>query len=242
MKTAILSDIHSNLEALDKALTVCRERKVNRIVCLGDVIGYGADPGPCLKAVVENCEFVVAGNHERALFDDALLARFSPHAAKAIAWTRERLNQEELDQTAGWPLERIEERVTWVHGTPQEPEEFHYLLSLATGLEGLRAFKTPLCFVGHTHLPQVLVESRRALYHFKEGKLRLEPEERYLINVGSVGQPRDRDPRLSVMILNEDKWELEHVRVPYDAERAAEKIRASEGLPSFLGDRLLEGV
>ncbi len=238
MRYAILSDIHSNWEALGTALDYLGSQRIDEYWVLGDTIGYGANPNECLGWAFEKAQVHLAGNHERAIVDQKILEWFNGDARTAIEWTAGVLEPELKEKISSLPYLHLTPTSTLAHGSPDEPEEFRYLFSFKDAEPSFRAFKTPVCFVGHTHLPSQFTESSRSAVYLPPGLCRLDRGERYLLNPGSVGQPRDRDPRLGFGIFDEGDWTFETVRLEYDNRTAAEKIRKA-GLPIFLAVRLL---
>ena len=233
MRIAIISDIHSNLEALTKALETIKQRSVDTIVCLGDIVGYGANPNECVELVREHCEIVVLGNHEDALLHPEALLHFSEHARSAIVWTHQCLSQQNQDYIAHLPLTASFEGLLLVHATPCHPESWNYLFSDDDAADTFGCFTESVCCIGHTHFPGIFSESGRVC-----GVSR---NERFLINVGSVGQPRDRNPQLSFGLFDTEPWAYENMRVAYDIETASRKILETD-LPSRLAHRLLMGM
>lgn len=241
MRYAFISDIHANLEALQTALDDIQSRSVDEVYCLGDIINYGANPNECLKRVRESARQVIQGNHEAALVSDAVADSFNPFAKTAIYWTRERLA--ETDRRALSKLPFVFEKNDWVitHSTLESPEDFDYLFDPADALRSFKHMHASVCFYGHTHVPILFSEKSYYPSRPSVGRLLLSREDRYIINVGSVGQPRDRDPRLAYLIFDDDRYEIEWVRLAYDWNLTARKIREA-GLPYFLADRLGAGV
>jgi len=238
MRYAILADIHSNLEALQTALDYLTDQKIDKYWILGDLVGYGANPQEVCDQVFNLTEVIILGNHDQAVFDFQLLDWFNQDARKALEWTRTQLNQETIKKLSELPYMRIEDKVTLTHSHPDHPEKYAYIFEWKDAETAFKVFKTPLCFIGHTHVPQLFSEKAQISRYLEEGTCLLQSNERYLINCGSVGQPRDYDKRLSFGILDDQDETLDIVRLDYDKEKAADKIRA-EGLPSFLADRLL---
>lgn len=233
MRLAIISDIHANLEALTKTLELVDKRKVDQIVCLGDIVGYGADPVDCLKLVRERCHIVIIGNHDLAAVDVHKAEDFNATARIAALWTNSVLSEDEKQYLKNLPYTATLDDLLLVHGSPYEPEEFHYILSTRDAIDTLAFFTQKICFIGHSHVPGIFTEHGRAASVDTDG--------RYLVNVGSVGQPRDGNPRLSFGLLDTESYKYENVRAAYDAERAARKIIAA-GLPPLLGERLMVGM
>lgn len=238
MRHAVFADIHGNLEALEAALKHARRLGLSRFIVLGDSIGYGADPNECLKWALEHAGLHVLGNHEAAVIDRRILEKFTSSAREAIEWTAERLRSELVDRLRGLPDLQIDGNMTLAHGTIHSPEEFHYLFDESDACKSFLALRTPWGLVGHSHVPCFFSEKEGTGGHLKPGVLKLRKQGRYLLNPGSIGQPRDRDPRLSFGILDGDELTFEIVRLPYDNKTASEKILAA-GLPASLAYRLL---
>lgn len=240
MRYAILSDIHANLEALQAVLSDAALR-ADAVVCLGDVVGYGADPVACVEIVAERCQAIVAGNHEHGVAGLISPAWFNPYARAAVEWTRTRLDDEHRDWLGALPLVRDLEDATLAHASPAHPDEWDYLVTADEGYAAFASFATRLCFVGHSHLPAVWLEGSWGHAHEPGlGEVVIEPGCRYLVNVGSVGQPRDRDPRAAYVVWDVEARRLTLRRVGYDVATARTKIVAA-GLPKFLADRLADG-
>ncbi|MBI4431593.1 MAG: metallophosphoesterase family protein [Candidatus Omnitrophica bacterium] len=237
MRTALISDIHANLEALETALANIRTRGIDTIFCLGDIINYGANPNECLSLTRRVSKAIIRGNHESALVSDKVAATFNPYARRAILWTRDQLDAEDRRILSSLPLIHIEKEWMMVHGTLEAPEEFEYLYDPADALRNFPYMSAPVCFYGHTHVPMLFSQKGRRALHLTAGKYPLEREDRYLINVGSIGQPRDHDPRLAYLVYDADEFSVELVRLNYDFKTTAAKIREA-GLPIFLADRL----
>lgn len=240
MRVAVLSDIHANLEALRAVLADCAGR-ADVLLCLGDVVGYGADPEACLELVAARCHAVVAGNHDYAVTGRLDLDWFNPYARAAAEWTAARLSDDARAWLAALPVAREFAGATLVHASPAGPEEWEYLLSAEDGYAVFGAFTTRLCFVGHSHVPAVWgTGSWGRRWWPRADEVSVHPGGRYLVNVGAVGQPRDRDPRAAYVLWDEDERRVTVRRVPYDVATAQRKIREA-GLPEFLADRLARG-
>ncbi len=238
MRYAIFADIHGNLEALQTAIEYTQKHRLNQILCLGDSVGYGANPNECLEWTLQHAELHVIGNHEAAVIHEKIREKFTVSAREAIEWTSERLRPELIAKIHDLSYLQIDGSITLAHGTPHSPEEFHYLFDESDACKSFLALRTALGLVGHSHVPSFFSEKEKTGGRLKEGVLKLKKSERYLLNPGSIGQPRDRDPRLSFGILDESELTFEIVRLSYDNKKASEKILA-EGLPASLAYRLL---
>ena len=232
MRLAIISDIHANLEALNRALEIISKHSIDEIICLGDIIGYGANPNECLELVRTKTEFILLGNHDQAAIDIARAEDFNPYARASAEWTSQQLTDEnkEFIQKLPYTLER--HGVFFVHASPYMPHEWNYIITMADARDNFDHFSTPICFVGHSHTPEIFCED----IWTKE----IVRDKKFIVNVGSVGQPRDSDPRLSFGIFDTEKWTYENVRSEYDVMAASQKIKKA-GLPKMLADRLLIG-
>jgi len=238
MRHAILSDIHSNWEALETASEYLKKQKIDETSVLGDTVGYGADPNECFDWMMRHARVAVLGNHEKAMVDPAILEWFSEEARAAAIWTAGVLKREYQEKIHGLRYLHLNSFSTMAHGSIYEPDKFHYLFSFGDARKSFYTMETPLGFVGHTHVPTLFSESSESVRYLNPGVYELERNERYLLNPGSVGQPRDRDPRLSLGIFDDKQWTFELVRLEYDNRKAADKIRKA-GLPAHLADRLL---
>lgn len=233
MRVAIISDIHGNLEALEKAFEIIDRSNIDDIVCLGDLVGYGANPNECIDYVDRRTKKVLLGNHDQAAFDLKQADFFNTYARRSAQWTHDVLTQNHSQYLQSLPYTLTDTGLTFVHSSPFEPEEWHYIFSNRDASGNFNHFNTPVCFVGHSHVPGVYCEDQ-ITREIKKGL-------RYLINVGSIGQPRDGDLRLSFGIFDTEAWSYENVRSEYNVESAAEKILKA-GLPRFLAERLFGGV
>ncbi len=233
MRIAIISDIHSNLEALTKALETIDRLSVDTIICLGDIVGYGANPNECVELIRHRCEIVIKGNHDEAILRPSITEHFTDNARTAIMWTCKQLTEENFSYLRTLLLSSKKDSFFFVHASPCNPAEWKYILDNHMAVDAFRCFSESLCFIGHTHTPGVFSINGRA-----SGITR---GERYLINVGSIGQPRDHNSQLSFGLLDTEMWTYENIRSPYNIEAAMQKILKSD-LPSKLGYRLLMGV
>ena len=233
MRLAVLSDVHANAVALEAALAEADRRGADAVVCLGDVVGYGPDPGLCVDLVRERAAVTVRGNHEAAFADDGELGALPPDGQVAVRLHRELLDADQAAWLAGLPLVAEFEGVTLVHAAPLAPASWTRLDGFGAVRDQFAAFDTDVCFVGHSHAPAVASDH--------VGAFKVRPGRRFLVNVGSVGQPRDRDPRLAFGLFDTDAVAYELVRVHYDVARTVARVH-ERGLPDALGRRLLRGV
>ncbi len=244
---AIISDIHGNLEALEAVFADIEQQDVSEVYCLGDVIGYGPNPRECIDLVMDRCALTILGNHDQAaLFDPE---GFNAGAERAIFWTRSVLesgdsksNERRWEFLGELPRVRREDDFLFVHGSARNPlNEYVFPEDIYNQRKMERIFSLveKYCFQGHTHIPGVFTEQLNFLspeeieFHYELG------EEKVLLNVGSVGQPRDGDPRACYVLLNDKQ--VQYRRVQYDFEKTIEKIYPIPELDKFLGDRLREG-
>lgn len=240
MRYLLVSDIHANLEALEATLAVAEDLDPCQIMCLGDVVGYGADPANCLDTIGNHANLILAGNHDLAVAGVVPYDSFNDIAKKSIEWTRNALTPEDCELLGNLPLQYIDGDYCFAHASPMEPMEFHYIRTLDDVATVFNHIGQRFCFVGHTHLPVLvrLDEKTGKMEVVRENKIQLDDKCRYFVNVGSIGQPRDNNPDACMVVLDEDESTLEFLRVPYDISVSQEKI-LSNGLPSFLAERLL---
>lgn len=242
MKIAILSDIHSNLEALEAVLDRVKKEGVNRTICLGDVVGYGPDPNACIERIMESADVVLAGNHDHGVVDLTPLEHFNDVAREAAEWTKTVLKSEHSGWLAGLDMVHEEGNLLAVHATPAEPSKWHYLFSEAEIETNLAAMTLPLCFVGHSHMPVAFVQDGAGdIVVQSANKIRFAEGRKYLINVGSIGQPRDGDPRAAFGIYEVEDNAFRLERFPYNIPSVQEKMRRFR-LPIRLIERLSVGA
>ena len=240
MRYAVLSDIHGNLEALNSVMEHLISERIDRYFCLGDVVGYGANPSECLNRLIEVEALIVAGNHDYACLGKLQISWFNDAARAAVTWTRNQLGFTELDSLRRLPLTATEGAFTLVHGSLKYPQRFEYLHDAAQAIDSIRVCRTQICLVGHTHVPAIFSSDNNKVDYLEGPKIRVDSERRYVINSGSVGQPRDGDPRASYAIYDDEEPTVEIKRVEYDVKKAQEKILRA-GLPARLAYRLSEG-
>jgi len=240
MRIAILSDVHSNLEALNAVVEHATSQGADQWWCLGDIVGYGADPDAVVDQVRKLGAVTVAGNHDWAACGLISTRQFNRHAAQAADWTSKHLSADNTAWLAALPLVERREGALLVHATPSAPSEWHYCMMIEDALEEMDAFTEAQCFIGHSHYPGAFEKEGEDIRYTRAAEIRLRQGRKYLVNVGSVGQPRDGDPRAAYALFEPGQGLLRHVRVTYDVETAQKKILAA-GLPPFLASRLAAG-
>ena len=241
MKYIIFSDVHSNLEAVKGFSQAIEFIDHDKKVCLGDIVGYNADPNLVVEWIRDDINLVLAGNHDYAVLKKTDISRFNPAAYQACAWTRSVLkpiNKEFLDTL---PILKEEDGICWVHSSPFEPTEWHYVSTGQSAKTNFDYFKQTLCFLGHSHLPGIFEQNKNnRIYSLGTSKTELDPDSRYIINVGSLGQPRDGNSKPIFVVFDSLSNVVEFHRFSYDFPSTQQKIRTC-GLPSYLADRLNDG-
>lgn len=237
----MISDIHSNLEAFDAAMESIACDGVDGVFCAGDIVGYGADPSECIKKARRFSVFTVAGNHDFASAGKMGTSDFNDTARAAILWTQKVLTGDEIGFLSGLETVYRNEDFILAHGTLFESERFHYMFDKDSARDTFRLMDRDICFVGHTHVPGMFIENGESLDYAYGKKIKFGKDEKVVVNVGSVGQPRDGDARLSYAVYDSRNRSVEIKRRPYEVNKAQEKILKA-GLPASLAYRLSEGV
>lgn len=244
VRYGILGDIHANLSALETVLQSMAQEHVDQIVSVGDVVGYGAAPRECIALVREVGAVTVMGNHDAACIDRLDMLYFNPYARAAVHWTQRVLEPEDRDWLGSLPLVQHMEHCSVAHGTLFRPERFDYIQTPQEADPSLDVMPLPVCFVGHSHVPVTMMRMRddptRTAYT-TDAEVDVEEAQRALVNVGSIGQPRDEDPRAAYAIYDSELGRVWIRRVDYDIELEAHRIQRA-GLPQMLADRLFLGV
>jgi diadenosine tetraphosphatase ApaH/serine/threonine PP2A family protein phosphatase len=241
MRYGIFSDVHSNLEALESVLQAYSSEHIDGFFCVGDIVGYGANPVECINRVRALPAVTIAGNHDWAAAGVINVTAFNPLAQKAVAWTADQLDSNDVQFLEELRLEYQEDPVTLVHASLDSPAVFNYLADTTPASESFALMKTQLCFVGHTHGVAVYAQKQNgAVLDETARAFTIEKDTRYIVNIGSVGQPRDGDSKAAYCIFDSDTGTIEIKRVAYDKETARTRI-IDAGLPAFFGDRLLSG-
>jgi diadenosine tetraphosphatase ApaH/serine/threonine PP2A family protein phosphatase len=244
VRVAILTDIHSNLPALEAVLASIDEAAIERRWCLGDVVGYGAQPDECTKLVSEHCELSLVGNHDLAVIGEISTDVFSASAAAAVEWTRANSDPSTIDYLKVLQPKNTEHEVGLYHASPRDPI-WEYVLAVDQARECMEQQSARVSLIGHSHVALWFSDGSGhpggdGGGQAEDGKKIDLTEQRWLLNPGSVGQPRDGDPRGAWLELDTDSWTATYHRVSYDIDGAAEAIRDA-GLPELLADRLYVG-
>jgi len=244
MRVAILTDIHANQPALEAVLEAVGEAGIERRWCLGDVVGYGAQPDECTGLVSESCELSLVGNHDLAVTGEISTDVFSASAAAAVEWTRENCDPKTIEFLKALKPENSEQEVGLYHASPRDPV-WEYVLAVDQARECIAEQSGRVSLIGHSHVALWFTDGEgprgaNGGGQAEDGRAIDLTEDRWLLNPGSVGQPRDGDRRAAWLELDTDEWRATYHRVDYDIERAADAIRAA-GLPDLLADRLFVG-
>ena len=240
MRYGIISDIHGNLEALKEVVDACEREGVEQYLCVGDIMGYGANPNECMELICKLNTLCVAGNHDWAVSGKLDASYFIPEGKEAIAWTRENLDMNGFNFLNSLKLVERNDDIILVHGTLSDPKMFEYLDDIVKSADSFELMERPVCFIGHTHVPMILIQYQKQVYISGGLEVELDSQAKYIVNVGSVGQPRDRNPMASFCIYDTDMKMIEVKRVQYDIQSAQKKI-IEAGLPELLANRLSVG-
>jgi len=241
MRYAIIADVHGNLDAFEAVAKDIRNEGVDGTFCLGDLIGYGAEPEACIKLAKSISDKIVVGNHDAAVTGRLSLQWFNEYARQALVWASGMLSSDDLKFLSELPLVETGDGCELVHASLYKAESFPYVL---TGLDAKQCFdlmSERVCFAAHTHVPVIYVEDGDRIAVVHEWEWTLEEGKRYIVNVGSVGQPRDRDTRSAYALYDSETGAVEIRRVSYDVGAAADKILKAD-LPGLLAERLYEGL
>jgi predicted phosphodiesterase len=241
MKIALISDIHSNLEAFQAVAKSFAHHSVGKILFLGDITGYGANPNECIDLLRSITDCNIAGNHDFAVVDKTDISYFNPYAQDAVLWTKAVLTREHALFLSALPLCGALYDFMFVHSTPLHPELWDYIVSFSDALISFNNFTQQICFIGHSHHPGIFVQDHAGRISAEEKTtISIKEGSRYIINIGSVGQPRDGNPLSSYGMYDTENKEYRLIRVEYNISAAQQKILAA-GLPRFLATRLSVG-
>jgi len=242
VRHAILGDIHANADALQVVLDSVDSSRIDQIVCLGDIVGYGAEPVRCLEMIQDlGCD-VIAGNHDWAAIERITIDFFNAYAKAAAIWTRDQLTPSHKEYLAGLPLTLTYDHFAIAHGTFHQPEAFNYIQTVfdaQLSFEALKSLGSQLGFLGHSHVPVGFFDTDPITYTLDQ-EIPIDGDKTTIVNAGSVGQPRDENNKASYAIFDTDAGKVEIVRLDYDIDAAAAKIREA-GLPEILAARLYHG-
>jgi predicted phosphodiesterase len=239
MKYAVIADIHANLEAFDVVLEDSRSQNCTHYCCVGDVVGYNANPKECLDIVRKMAMPCVKGNHDEYCSTDEALDGFNPHAAEAVSWTRKQLTEEDKQWLRDLKYIRLVGSFSMVHATLDAPQRWGYVFDKLAAAASFTYQNTSVCFFGHTHVPVAFIRDsvvRGGTY----SKFKVEPGKKYFVNVGSVGQSRDGVAKATYVIYDLTEQSIELRRLDYDIPKAQKKILEA-GLPPRLAERLAYG-
>ncbi len=243
MLIVLLADIHSNLEALCSVQEAVKKIAPDKVICLGDIVGYGACPQECIDIVKANNWQVIAGNHDWAVSGKIGIDSFNPYAKEAVIWTKDRLTADYKVYLKNLPLISGYDGLTAIHASLYKPEEFKYLdnyFAVNRDFSLLNQINKQTLFAAHTHIPSVFIRKGASLYKDYSQTIELKDKFKYIINVGSVGQPRDRNPAGCICVYDTGKNTLNFVRVKYDIKKTQKSI-IKAGLPEILANRLKSG-
>jgi len=239
-RVGIFSDIHSNLHALETVLKAIDEEEVDHLFCCGDIVGYGAFPNECCELLRErNCP-IIAGNHDHAVLGITDISYFNDIAKHAVLWTRDILKPENEEFLRSLPLTHKAGDMLFVHSSPDSPRDWNYILTMGEARSNFNHFEEKFCFIGHSHQPFIIINHREDLSCPETPEIEILENRRYLINVGSVGQPRDRNSNTCYVIVDFEKNRVQIKRIPYNV-RAAQEAIISSGLSHELAERLAYG-
>lgn len=242
MRYAIISDIHGNVEALQAVLADIRKRKVDLIICLGDIVGYYPDPERCIELVRKEVQYCVAGNHDYAAIGRIDTQNFTYYAYAAMEWTKQNISEKAREYLLSLPLTVNLENMFFTHSSPSNPQDWVYVFpdSEDTVFEAFNSLVYSVNFIGHTHWPSIMIQENERIILHPEHTIGILKKHLYLINVGSVGQPRDFDSRSCYALYDTTTSEIMILRVEYDFRVTQKKIREKH-LPVFLAERLEKG-
>ncbi len=241
MKYGFFSDVHANLEALKACIIDFRSEKIDKLFFLGDAVGYGPNPDECVRLIKDIAEIKLMGNHDYAALGLMDTDFFNQYAAESMGWTKNSISKKTIEVMSNFEISYELGDMLLVHASPKEPERWHYILDMEDAKENFEFFKQKICIVGHTHRPYIVsVDENQAADLSKETVEPIKPERRYLINIGSVGQPRDGDPRSCYLIYDNKLNTVTLKRVAYDI-KSTQQSMAKIGLPEYLIDRLAVG-
>lgn len=242
MRYGILADIHANLEALCAVIQAYKKESIDKYLCVGDIVGYAASPNECAQQINGLVAASAGGNHDLAGLGLFPLNHFNPSAKAAIYWTRQNLDKKCIAFLSAAKLVFQNNDLTLVHGTLDHPGDFNYLTDPYIAGNTFKLLKTKVCFVGHTHVPAVFIKDKDGRISYQEENfIKIEEDKSYIVNVGSVGQPRDGNPQAAYCVYDSAKNQIQIKRVDYDVATTQKKV-INAGLPAWLAMRLASGM
>jgi predicted phosphodiesterase len=241
MRYGFFSDVHANLEALKVVIADFKKEKLDKILFLGDAVGYGPDPNECTSIINDISGVKLMGNHDYAALGLIETNLFNPYAQKSMEWTKSVLTEKSLKVLSGFSMDHRFDRFYLVHSTPKEPQEWNYIFDLDDAEENFHFFNKPACLIGHSHHPAIIkkYKDKHCFLHEKPW-VQIEDEFKYIVNIGSVGQPRDGSNQACYLIYDVEEKKATLKRLPYDYKKTQTKMK-KRGLPQFLIDRLALG-
>ncbi|MDD5773225.1 MAG: metallophosphoesterase family protein [bacterium] len=243
MRYGIFSDVHSNLEALNRVLEDSKKENIDNFICLGDLVGYGANPNECVELIRALKPVIVAGNHDCAVVNRIDTSGFNKWGSEAVLWTQKIIKPDNVSFLNGLKLMQDHNDFTLVHASPYFPEKWFYVITVEDIIRCFLNFKNWICFVGHSHRPFIFELNPNNLYNsniFLSGEVVLKKEMRYVISAGSVGQPRDGNNKTCYFVFDSESKKIKLTRLEYNYELTQKKI-LDAGLPGFLAERLAKG-
>lgn len=241
MKLGFFSDVHGNLEALEAVLADCAAEKLEKLFFLGDAVGYGPSPNECVRLVAEAAEVSLMGNHDYAALGLLELDLFNHYAKQTLDWTRRVLDERAQEILSGFQLDHRVADCYLVHASPHEPLNWDYVLTLEDAEHCFPFFREPACLIGHTHRPALVKKTgAQPCTLLADTGVKIEGGSRYLINIGSVGQPRDGNPKASYLVYDTERHQATLKRVAYDFQKVQQKM-AEFQVPTFLIERIATG-
>ena len=241
MRYAFVSDIHSNIDAFESVLEYMEGEKPDRVLFLGDIVGYGPSPNECIDKLLQVADVSLGGNHDWAVVGKTPDDYFNPFAKEAVDWTAKVLREDNKDFLLRTKASDVFDGFQVAHSTPFKPEEWRYIMSQKEAIDNYSSIEQKLCFIGHSHQPLIIEYSGPpSVKVYREQKFPFLPENKYIINVGSVGQPRDANVKACWVLYDSDETTVQYHRVPYDITSVQKKMEAV-GLPRYLIDRLAQG-
>jgi predicted phosphodiesterase len=231
VRIGIISDVHANLDALERVFTFLDADDVDVVLCLGDVVGYGPEPSACIELIRERCVLTLAGNHDHAACGKMDITNFNRIARQKVEWTTKQLSRGELKWLAELPFVAHFESFLGVHGSGHQPERFNYIITRSDAEMSFRALDKALMFFGHTHVPVAYFDTEPLTYT-TDLEVPVDPNGKTLVNVGSVGQPRDKDTRASFVVYDTQERLIHFHRLEYDFEAFRKKLAATVAPPA----------